>query len=323
MLATDCFAVESVWLQCLHALFFIEIASRTVHLAGVTDNPTGEWAAQQARNLAWRLQDGALKAKFLLRDRDSKFAAAFVQIFHSESVKVVKLPLSVPSGQLDRGEIRRHLPLGGARPLADLQRQPPGGSDQGVPGSLQPCATAPWPRTALPRTSRSRPRAAARRRPDRPPRPLGRVTARVLLGRLIDLTEIGLPHTSRSIPSRASPHALACVRCASACWKSGVRSRSSGLRIEARESWSAFRLQRRTLPAETALLPPHRAALMGPAKRPTSGVWSSWALPDPRCVTRTAGSRRPRLRGLGAGSGTPVPSRHPNAVPAELPAQWR
>src|SRR5215471_3633601 len=77
MLACDFFTVETVWLQRLHVLFFIEIASRKVHLADITANPTGEWVAQQARSLAWRLQDGALKAQSLLRDRDSKFTVSF------------------------------------------------------------------------------------------------------------------------------------------------------------------------------------------------------------------------------------------------------
>ena len=63
MLACDFFTVETAWLKRLHVLFFIEIASRKVHLASITANPTGEWVAQQARNLAWRLQDGALKAQ--------------------------------------------------------------------------------------------------------------------------------------------------------------------------------------------------------------------------------------------------------------------
>jgi hypothetical protein len=66
MLATDFFTVETAWLQRLHVLFFIELASRKVHLGGITASPTGEWVAQQARNLAWKLQDGAVKANFLL-----------------------------------------------------------------------------------------------------------------------------------------------------------------------------------------------------------------------------------------------------------------
>src|SRR5215813_9631022 len=54
------------------------------------------WVVQQARNLAWRLQEGGLAAKFLIRDRDSKFAAAFDQVFRSEGVEVIQLPYRRP-----------------------------------------------------------------------------------------------------------------------------------------------------------------------------------------------------------------------------------
>jgi putative transposase len=77
ILATDFFAVDTVWLTRLYVLFFIEVGSRRVHLADCTYQPTGAWVAQQARNLAWKLQDRGLKVNFLLRDRDAKFTASF------------------------------------------------------------------------------------------------------------------------------------------------------------------------------------------------------------------------------------------------------
>jgi putative transposase len=46
MLACDFFTVETVLLRRLYVLFFVELASRRVHLAGVTANPNGAWAAQ-------------------------------------------------------------------------------------------------------------------------------------------------------------------------------------------------------------------------------------------------------------------------------------
>ncbi len=49
-----------------------------------------------ARNLAWKIQDGGLRARFLLRDRDSKFTATFDQVFSSEGVKVIHLPFRSP-----------------------------------------------------------------------------------------------------------------------------------------------------------------------------------------------------------------------------------
>src|SRR5215470_3092048 len=174
MLATDFFTVETAWLQRLYVLFFIEIASRKVHLGGISASPTGEWVAQQARNLAWKLQDGAVKAKFLLRDRDSKFTAAFDQVLRSEGVKVLRAALPGASGELDRGEVRSYSPPGATRPAVDLQRPPPGGDDQGVPGPLASSAPPPGPRTALPRSCPG-PRPTACGWQDRPPRPPRRV----------------------------------------------------------------------------------------------------------------------------------------------------
>jgi putative transposase len=55
MLAVDFFTVETIWLQRLYVLFFIELESRRVHFAGCTANPSGAWMTQQARQFAWGL----------------------------------------------------------------------------------------------------------------------------------------------------------------------------------------------------------------------------------------------------------------------------
>jgi putative transposase len=57
MLAVDFFTVETISLQRLYVLFFIELGSRRVHLAGCTAKPTGAWVTQQARQFAWTLQE--------------------------------------------------------------------------------------------------------------------------------------------------------------------------------------------------------------------------------------------------------------------------
>jgi putative transposase len=87
---------ETTWLKTLYVLFFIELGRRTIHLAGVTAHPTGDSVVQQARNLSWKLQDGALNVRFLLRDRDAKFTTGFDQVFRSEGVEVIRLPFRAP-----------------------------------------------------------------------------------------------------------------------------------------------------------------------------------------------------------------------------------
>jgi putative transposase len=71
MLACDFLTVETLSLRRFYVLFFIELASRRVHLAGCTTNPTGAWVTQQARNLSFTgLFD---RMRYLIHDRDSKF----------------------------------------------------------------------------------------------------------------------------------------------------------------------------------------------------------------------------------------------------------
>lgn len=60
MLAVDFFTVETVWLQRLYVLFFIELGSRRVHLASCTAKPTGTWITQQARQLAWTFTERSM-----------------------------------------------------------------------------------------------------------------------------------------------------------------------------------------------------------------------------------------------------------------------
>ncbi len=66
MLAVDFFTVETVRLQRLYVLFFIELGSRRVHLAGCTANPSGDWVTQQARQFAWTLSGLARKFAHVL-----------------------------------------------------------------------------------------------------------------------------------------------------------------------------------------------------------------------------------------------------------------
>src|SRR5262249_24427546 len=90
------FTVETNWLQRLYILFFIELGSRRVHLAGCTANPTAPWVIQQARHLSWALSERAEPIRFLIRDRDQKFTDAFDEVFRAEKIEVVRTPFRAP-----------------------------------------------------------------------------------------------------------------------------------------------------------------------------------------------------------------------------------
>jgi putative transposase len=96
VLAVDFFTVETISLRRLYVLFFIELNSRRVHLAGATARPAGKWIVQQARNLAWTLSERATPIRFLIRDRDSKFTRAFDEVFNSEGIRVIRTPVRAP-----------------------------------------------------------------------------------------------------------------------------------------------------------------------------------------------------------------------------------
>jgi transposase InsO family protein len=97
MLACDFFTVETAWLNTLYVLFFIELGSRRVHVAGATARPTAAWVTQQARHLSWQIQDGTLPVRFLIRDRDAKFPAAFDTVLQSEGVTIIRTPYRAPN----------------------------------------------------------------------------------------------------------------------------------------------------------------------------------------------------------------------------------
>jgi putative transposase len=97
IVACDFFTVDTVWLRRLYVLFFIELDTRRVHLAGVTANPNAAWVTQQARNLLLLLEEQRRRVRFLIRDRDGKFCRGFDDVFRSEGVEVLLTPVQAPN----------------------------------------------------------------------------------------------------------------------------------------------------------------------------------------------------------------------------------
>jgi putative transposase len=99
ILECDFLTVDTLFLRRFYVLFFIELATRRVHLAGITKNPDGPWVTQQARNLLMRLDHEAVQARFVIRDRDRKFSRDFDEVFRSEGIRVIKAPVRAPQAR--------------------------------------------------------------------------------------------------------------------------------------------------------------------------------------------------------------------------------
>jgi putative transposase len=94
-LACDFFTVETLGLKTLYVLFFIELATRRVHVSGCTEQPTSAWVTQQAQQLCWSLPEEHFRV--LIYDRDSKFTASFDSVFNAEGIQVVLTPAQAPN----------------------------------------------------------------------------------------------------------------------------------------------------------------------------------------------------------------------------------
>ncbi len=107
----DFFTGETLWLRRFYVLFVIELSRRRVYLAGITATPHGAWVVQQTRNLLMTLADQGQRHRFLIRDRDSKFTAAFDEVFRSEGLRVIHAPIAAPRAKAHAerwvGSVRR------------------------------------------------------------------------------------------------------------------------------------------------------------------------------------------------------------------------
>jgi putative transposase len=96
ILASDFFEVDLLDGTHAYVLAVIEHATRRIRILGVTLLPTGEWTAQQSRNLLMDLGEQADRVKFMIRDRGSNFTAAFDVVLADVGIRTVLCSVRTP-----------------------------------------------------------------------------------------------------------------------------------------------------------------------------------------------------------------------------------
>ena len=87
ILACDFFTADLLDGTQAYVLAVIEHATRRIRVLGVTLHPTGEWTAQQARNLLMDPGERTRQAKFMIRDRGSNFTTAFDAVLADAGIR--------------------------------------------------------------------------------------------------------------------------------------------------------------------------------------------------------------------------------------------
>ena len=96
IVVTDFFSLDTVFLKRLYVLLYMELETRRVIWFAVTENPDSAWVTQQARNVAWELNERRVKARFLIHDHDAKFGGGSDLVFQAEGMRVIKTPIAAP-----------------------------------------------------------------------------------------------------------------------------------------------------------------------------------------------------------------------------------
>ena len=96
LLPCDFFETRTLTGACLYIFAVIEHATRRIRILDATAHPTAAWVVQLGRNLVMDLEDVDSRARFLVRDRDSKFTQAFDTVLTDARLRVVNSGVRMP-----------------------------------------------------------------------------------------------------------------------------------------------------------------------------------------------------------------------------------
>jgi len=96
ILACDFFTADLLDGTQAYVLAVIEHATRRIRILGVTLHPSGEWTAQQARNLIMDLGEQGHWVKFMIHDRGSNYTAAFDTVLAGSGIRTVLCNVRTP-----------------------------------------------------------------------------------------------------------------------------------------------------------------------------------------------------------------------------------
>src|SRR5215469_8484226 len=80
-----------------YVLFFIDLESRRVSIAGITDHPEACWVRQVACNATWEGMGQLNGCRYLLHDRDAKFGVEFCETLAAGGMRCLRLPPRSPN----------------------------------------------------------------------------------------------------------------------------------------------------------------------------------------------------------------------------------